>query len=312
TGFSSSGTVTSSGTLSVTGSATIGDGGDDISINSNDWDISSAGVASGFTGVTSTGTVNLSGASSLRVREVTNQATAACTTVKEIVLDTTQDRFYICTVTGNPGTWVSAFPETTDLPAAQARRTTTLGLTGSFDDVTFDATDVENNTGVVEHDDTNTDRILIKEDGIYTVTYDFSVSMPATATGSSASAQVRANDASVLNGSEGTISIDAGAGATVQELTQSMIVSLSNGDFLSLQLSSTGDAPTVQAQGVFTVTKMEGVKGDPGSGTGDADLLDGFDSTQFLRSDNSDAFTSGTLTFDSGTNFVVNGKADIG
>ncbi|HUW24241.1 MAG TPA: hypothetical protein VMW04_01300, partial [Patescibacteria group bacterium] len=34
---------------------------------------------------------------------------------------------------------------------------------------------------------------------------------------------------------------------------------------------------------------------------GDADTLDGLDSLQFLRSDTSDNFTSGTLTFDSGT-----------
>lgn len=37
------------------------------------------------------------------------------------------------------------------------------------------------------------------------------------------------------------------------------------------------------------------------TGTSDADTLDGLDSTQFLRSDTSDNFTSGTLTFDAGT-----------
>ncbi len=37
-----------------------------------------------------------------------------------------------------------------------------------------------------------------------------------------------------------------------------------------------------------------------------ASLLDGIDSTQFLRSDTSDSFTSGTLTFDAGTGLDIN------
>lgn len=44
---------------------------------------------------------------------------------------------------------------------------------------------------------------------------------------------------------------------------------------------------------------------------GDAGTLDGLDSTQFLRSDTSDNFTSGTLTTDAGTTLDVNGDADF-
>lgn len=44
---------------------------------------------------------------------------------------------------------------------------------------------------------------------------------------------------------------------------------------------------------------------------GNADTLDSLDSLQFLRSDVSDAYTSGTLTFDSGTALVVNGDLTI-
>ncbi|MEZ4087433.1 MAG: hypothetical protein R3B71_03810 [Candidatus Gracilibacteria bacterium] len=43
----------------------------------------------------------------------------------------------------------------------------------------------------------------------------------------------------------------------------------------------------------------------------DADTLDGLDSLQFLRSDTSDNFTSGTLTTDAGTTLDVNGVADF-
>src|SRR5690606_16700271 len=80
---------------------------DDIFINSNDWDISSAGIGSGFTGFSSTGTINFSGSSSMRLREVANEATATCTTVNEVVVDTGEKKLYICTATGTPGTWNS-------------------------------------------------------------------------------------------------------------------------------------------------------------------------------------------------------------
>ncbi len=43
----------------------------------------------------------------------------------------------------------------------------------------------------------------------------------------------------------------------------------------------------------------------------EADKLDGVDSTQFLRSDQSDTFTSGTLTFNAGTSLVVNGSGQF-
>src|SRR3989344_1852917 len=45
---------------------------------------------------------------------------------------------------------------------------------------------------------------------------------------------------------------------------------------------------------------------------GDAGALDGIDSGSFLRSDTSDSFTSGTLTFNSGTTLQINGGSKIG
>jgi hypothetical protein len=47
-----------------------------------------------------------------------------------------------------------------------------------------------------------------------------------------------------------------------------------------------------------------------GSG-GDANTLDGLDSTQFLRSDTSDSFTAGTLTLNVGTTADINGELTI-
>jgi len=60
-----------------------------------------------------------------------------------------------------------------DLPAVQVIRTTDYALTDTWLDIPFDITHVENNASVVEHDNTNKDRVLIKETGLFLVNYDF-------------------------------------------------------------------------------------------------------------------------------------------
>lgn len=55
-----------------------------------------------------------------------------------------------------------------NMAAAQIRRTTDFSIVNTTPtDVPFDTTDVETNPSVIEHDDGNTDRILIKETGLY-------------------------------------------------------------------------------------------------------------------------------------------------
>jgi hypothetical protein len=58
-------------------------------------------------GLSATGNVDFSLSSEFHIREVADEATAACTTIKEMVLDTTENKIYVCTAVGNPGTWVS-------------------------------------------------------------------------------------------------------------------------------------------------------------------------------------------------------------
>ncbi len=98
-------TLTLSATNAGAGAGVVSITANDVVINSDTWDVSAAGVGSGFTGLTSTGVVNLSGTSSFRIREVADEAAAACTTVNEIVLDTTENVLYVCTTIGTPGTW---------------------------------------------------------------------------------------------------------------------------------------------------------------------------------------------------------------
>ncbi|MGL5830973.1 MAG: beta strand repeat-containing protein [Candidatus Altimarinota bacterium] len=67
---------------------------------------------------------------------------------------------------------------------------------------------------------------------------------------------------------------------------------------------------TAQRLEICTVTGGAGAATWTAPAATNADLLDGLDSAQFLRSDASDNFTSGTLTTDSGTTLDVNGVFD--
>ncbi len=88
------------------------------------------------------------------------------------------------------------------ISAVQTRRTTTFTVTTAFQDVTLDATDLENNASVVEHDNTNTDRINLISAGLYNISYRADFEAPST-NGMNVEEQlrVRVNDTTVINGS---------------------------------------------------------------------------------------------------------------
>lgn len=85
-----------------TSTLTVGDGTDSVAVDSGTWDISGAGVASGFTGITSTGAINFSGASRLALHQ--GGANPATCTEGDIFYNTTDNTTYICTATN---TWTA-------------------------------------------------------------------------------------------------------------------------------------------------------------------------------------------------------------
>ena len=93
------------GTGTSTGAVAVGGGSNTVSIDSSTWDISSAGVASGLTGITSTGTINLSGASRFALAQ--SAGTPATCTVGDLVYNTSDNKVYACTATN---TWTVSGP----------------------------------------------------------------------------------------------------------------------------------------------------------------------------------------------------------
>jgi hypothetical protein len=135
--------------------------------------------------------------------------------------------------------------------AVQARRTTSFTIIASFVDVTLDATDVETDAAVIEHDNTNTDDIDVKVTGTYKIAYELDVDNTLT-TGSDlvlVQARVRLNDLGTgINGSISNTSAfrdtSVGTGAEGRlntHLSNEFIVDLTANDFVTLQLNQIPD-----------------------------------------------------------------------
>ena len=156
------------------------------------------------------------------------------------------------------------------LPAVQARRTTNLVLTTSFADATMDTTDEETNSAVLEHDSVNTDRILIKETGLYLVSYSISVDLfnAANSISSNVNGQVRKNDTTVLPGSEYRKGDHWSFSTSISEdahLGPAFLASLTAGDFLTPQFKFSDDTGTLTIEKLhMMVVKLQGTKGDQG------------------------------------------------
>jgi len=176
------------------------------------------------------------------------------------VINTTTGNEFVC-VDATPGAAVwkettAAGPASADLPSVTARRTTTLALPLAWDDLTFDTTPVENNTSVVEHDNTLTDRFTVKETGLYLISW-------SLVCDDEVQVRIRVNDTTVVAGP-----IQAGDPNDVNDVlvvnTLTRTVSLTANDFLTVQVQAATSAETLQAGAVFSVVRLRGTKGDMG------------------------------------------------
>lgn len=187
-----------------------------------------------------------------------------------------------------------------EAPILQIRRTTSLAIPTSWVDISFDTVDEENDTDVIEFDDVNTDRILIKEDGVYFISY--KIDIDADTVGSY-DFRVRKNDATTLNGSV----INGAAASTLEGLdnfSTSFIYRGNAGDFLTVQTQGSVTGNEITGDSSFKIIKLTGTKGEKGDpGTG---------STIDIQEDDT-AFASGvgTLNFEGDINLTDEGSGKV-
>jgi hypothetical protein len=149
--------------------------------------------------------------------------------------------------------------ETGDLPACQIRRTTDFTFPAAWGDCTFDTTDLENDTDILEHDDSNTERINIKETGLYLISYKFQVLRSST---NFSYARVQKNGTTVVAGSESEVNTYTNE---IQMLSGVFVASLQENDYVTLQaFENTAGSTTATDDTLFTVVSLRGLRGDKG------------------------------------------------
>lgn len=169
-----------------------------------------------------------------------------------------------------------------DQAIVQARRTTTQAFTLAWVDVPCDATDDENQPTVVEHDNTNTDRLILHEIGPYEIEYSGDVDVPVQGSFQSrVMGRVRENDTTVIPGSESHVTaLDDGSlvgdqSVEVPVAKKFFYTSTVVDEFVTVQIQRTDSSgtPTInlRANGfTFKAKRLSGEVGPAGpAGGGD-------------------------------------------
>lgn len=150
-----------------------------------------------------------------------------------------------------------------DCPTVQARRTTLQNFSSIWSDVNLDTTDVENVSTSLSHDNTNRDRIVAIDAGLYY--FHFHVETEIFSQGMF-KYQLRKNDTVAIPGSEQSRS--DGGDIFLNSLSCSVI--LDAGDWVSFQIQSVGGSARINPGTTVVAIKCAGAKGekgDPGTGS---------------------------------------------
>ncbi|MBD3260967.1 MAG: hypothetical protein GF334_04695, partial [Candidatus Altiarchaeales archaeon] len=187
-------------------------------------------------------------------QEIINQSPNILAQAKAIV-STQPD---IIVASGTNSISLSLLSPPTKSAAVQARRTTSISnVPLSWTDISLDTTDLETNTAVLEHDDSNSDRILIKSDGLYQISYAGDID-------DEGQIRVRLNDSSVLSGSTRVYGNPSDAVDLQGPLLNVFFAELADGDFLTPQIQSLTTAENLSADFIFCVSRLDGAEGPQG------------------------------------------------
>lgn len=155
-----------------------------------------------------------------------------------------------------------------------ARRTTNYDIGTAYADMTFDTTDIETDSSVIEHNNTNTERIDIKADGEYEIHFACQ-NDPTLGTGSFNNfyGRLYKNGTTLIPGSEIQGANYGTASEIISGISHTVFVSLVNGDYVTVQYMSSITGQDTLYNPTFAIKKLEGSlqgpQGPAGAGSGD-------------------------------------------
>lgn len=152
-----------------------------------------------------------------------------------------------------------------DLPGLQVRRTTTFPLpVGVFTNITFDVDDqVSTDATVIEHDSVNTERILIKETGLYFFLFMSDVDDEGLV-------QFVLNDTTVVPSSSRKVGDPTDVFDAFIMLGSAVLQVFNAGDYLTVQAQAQTGAEFMDVGATLMAVRLKGSKGDqgpPGAGS---------------------------------------------
>lgn len=155
-----------------------------------------------------------------------------------------------------------------DMTALMIERTTDLALTGTYQEITFDTTSLENNPSELEHNNTNTERVDIKTSGLHQLAMSFNCDNTANAL-KVLEAELRVNGTPVK-------SLVFDVTKLSEELVCRVLLSeLVAGTYLTVAFREQGGGTdlTLKANSVVSITKLRGTQGEKGDTGAGANII---------------------------------------
>ena len=115
--------------------------------------------------------------------------------------------------------------------AVKAARTSALSLTSSWQDIVFDYTEIENDTSVVEDDNTNKERLYFRESGLFLV--EFTGYVSGLNSGSEVEIQILLNGSTQVSGAYSKL--DTGTNNTNLPISIGFIYEATANDYFKIQ-----------------------------------------------------------------------------
>ena len=175
------------------------------------------------------------------------------------------------------GVWENFVTGTADLAAIQLRRTTTLALTTTQTDITFDTVDYANDTTALSRG-TTTSQLVCRRAGLYAVTFD--CENINTTNANIDYFQIKQNGVAVARGL-----ISVNSRSTRLHNTKTVFLYMNAGDYVSVAAySSTGTSGTLQIGAALSAFSMQGNQGVAGIAGGQSTMY--FAATNFDNPNN--------------------------
>jgi len=145
-----------------------------------------------------------------------------------------------------------------ELSCSDVSNINVFSVPSSWSATNFPITDFENNSAVIEHDTSNTERILIKEDGIYDITVIYEVRVNTSNFGK-CYYRITKNGSTVIS-NEKYQNLYRGE---VHCYTDSIVRKLNSGDYITSQIRTDDNVDILSCS--MKIIKQEGIKGDTGA-----------------------------------------------